>query len=212
MKLLLAILATAALGASVHAASASVVISDNFDAIPGSVLNWPGDGTFQSIPQPGNVNGLPSVDLVAASNPWGVTTFSGNSLDLDGSTGSGNTPAGEIRSLLSLVTGTYVVQFELAGNQRVPGNQTTRVYIGDQYVDINPVSNGYTLYSLTFTDASGYVGFKDLGPSNQQGDLLDSVTVSAVPEPATWAMMLLGFAGVGFMAYRRKSKPEMMAA
>lgn len=27
---------------------------------------------------------------------------------------------------------------------------------------------------------------------------------SAVPEPSTWAMMMLGFAGVGFMAYRRK--------
>jgi hypothetical protein len=31
-----------------------------------------------------------------------------------------------------------------------------------------------------------------------------SETVSAVPEPATWAMMILGFLGVGFMAYRRK--------
>jgi hypothetical protein len=29
----------------------------------------------------------------------------------------------------------------------------------------------------------------------------------AVPEPSTWTMMILGFAGVGFMAYRRKSKP-----
>ena len=29
-------------------------------------------------------------------------------------------------------------------------------------------------------------------------------SVAAVPEPSTWAMMLLGFAGVGFMAYRRK--------
>jgi hypothetical protein len=36
--------------------------------------------------------------------------------------------------------------------------------------------------------------------------------VSAVPEPSTWAMLLLGFAGVGFMAYRRKSKPALMAA
>jgi hypothetical protein len=33
-----------------------------------------------------------------------------------------------------------------------------------------------------------------------------------VPEPSTWAMMLLGFAGVGFMAYRRKSRPALMAA
>ena len=30
---------------------------------------------------------------------------------------------------------------------------------------------------------------------------------AAVPEPSTWAMLLLGFAGLGFMAYRRKSEP-----
>lgn len=36
--------------------------------------------------------------------------------------------------------------------------------------------------------------------------------VASVPEPSTWAMMILGFAGVGFMAYRRKSKPALMAA
>jgi hypothetical protein len=32
-----------------------------------------------------------------------------------------------------------------------------------------------------------------------------STQISAVPEPATWAMMILGFMGIGFMAYRRKS-------
>jgi hypothetical protein len=31
-------------------------------------------------------------------------------------------------------------------------------------------------------------------------------SVAAVPEPSSWAMMILGFAGVGFMAYRRKAK------
>ena len=36
--------------------------------------------------------------------------------------------------------------------------------------------------------------------------------VAAVPEPSTWAMMLLGFAGIGFLAYRRKSKPVLMGA
>jgi PEP-CTERM motif len=29
----------------------------------------------------------------------------------------------------------------------------------------------------------------------------------AVPEPSTWAMMLLGFAGLGFAGYRRTRKP-----
>jgi PEP-CTERM motif len=38
------------------------------------------------------------------------------------------------------------------------------------------------------------------------------IVAGAVPEPSTWAMMLLGFVGLGFMAYRRKSKPALMAA
>jgi PEP-CTERM motif len=40
----------------------------------------------------------------------------------------------------------------------------------------------------------------------------DVTSVGDVPEPSTWAMMILGFAGVRFMAYRRKSKPISMAA
>jgi hypothetical protein len=34
----------------------------------------------------------------------------------------------------------------------------------------------------------------------------------AVPELSTWAMMILGFCGVGFMAYHRKSKAALMVA
>lgn len=33
-----------------------------------------------------------------------------------------------------------------------------------------------------------------------------------VPEPSTWAMMLLGFGGLGWLAYRRQSKPAVSAA
>jgi hypothetical protein len=36
--------------------------------------------------------------------------------------------------------------------------------------------------------------------------------VAAVPEPSTWAMMILGFCGLGFMAYRRKDKLALSAA
>jgi hypothetical protein len=39
-----------------------------------------------------------------------------------------------------------------------------------------------------------------------------SGSITSVPEPSTWAMLLLGFAGIGFMAYRRKSNPALMAA
>jgi hypothetical protein len=33
-----------------------------------------------------------------------------------------------------------------------------------------------------------------------------------VPEPSTWAMMILGFGGVGFMAYRRKRNENALTA
>ena len=33
---------------------------------------------------------------------------------------------------------------------------------------------------------------------------IEITATPAVPEPSTWAMMILGFVGVGFMAYRRK--------
>jgi hypothetical protein len=49
------------------------------------------------------------------------------------------------------------------------------------------------------------------GANSFNGDFTTSA-VSGVPEPATWAMMILGFAGIGFMAYRRKSKLALMAA
>ncbi len=38
---------------------------------------------------------------------------------------------------------------------------------------------------------------------------LNELRVSAVPEPATWALMIIGFAGVGFTAYRRKNKTAL---
>jgi hypothetical protein len=36
-------------------------------------------------------------------------------------------------------------------------------------------------------------------------------TVSPVPEPSTWAMMLLGFAGIGYGVYRRKKVAALAA-
>jgi hypothetical protein len=54
--------------------------------------------------------------------------------------------------------------------------------------------------------------FAAYGPATLYITTPDGIEISAVPESSTWAMMLLGFAGIGFMAYRRKSKPAFMAA
>jgi hypothetical protein len=43
------------------------------------------------------------------------------------------------------------------------------------------------------------------GTYGTTGDSLTITDISAaVPEPSTWAMMILGFCGLGFMAHRRK--------
>lgn len=67
---------------------------------------------------------------------------------------------------------------------------------------------GVTTLYLGFADASGFQG-----PSGYYQDNAGSlqVTISAVPEPTTWAMMLLGFCGLGFLAYR-KQHPSLRLA
>jgi outer membrane lipase/esterase len=40
----------------------------------------------------------------------------------------------------------------------------------------------------------------------------DAFLAVAVPEPSTWVLMFLGFAGIGFMAYRRSNQPAALGA
>jgi hypothetical protein len=66
----------------------------------------------------------------------------------------------------------------------------------------NPLDR-YITFDLT--NAGGATGVSFLAPS----ELNDFVVLNfsaGVPEPSTWAMMLIGFAGIGFAAYRRTKK------
>lgn len=58
--------------------------------------------------------------------------------------------------------------------------------------------NGQSIASVSATFAGGGVG--DIRQIR-----LDQASVAAVPEPATWALMVLGFFGLGFMGTRRKT-------
>jgi fibronectin-binding autotransporter adhesin len=48
--------------------------------------------------------------------------------------------------------------------------------------------------------------------SSQNSFEVDNISASAAPEIATWAMMLVGFAGIGFVAYRRAKKSSAAIA
>jgi hypothetical protein len=73
------------------------------------------------------------------------------------------------------------------------------------------LSSPFTYTYLAVGTSSAYGTFKIGGDWLSLSPTTVTLT-AAVPEPSTWAMMILGFAGVGFMAYRRKSKPALMAA
>ncbi len=68
-------------------------------------------------------------------------------------------------------------------------------------------AQSYTLYGFTVI-GTGH-GTLTFGGFRNDGDFfgLDDINVAAVTESSTWAMMITGFFGIGFMAYRRKSKP-----
>lgn len=57
----------------------------------------------------------------------------------------------------------------------------------------------------TFNTATGEWFNPDLGANVSQLILTADFHVAAVPEASTWAMIIVGFAGVGFMAYRRRN-------
>jgi len=186
-------------------AHAVIVISDTFAGTPQA--NWPGDSVFLSIPQPGNVTGLPSVDLVGPGFFPTLAPAGQNAVDLDGSTGYGNSPAGELQSVQSLALGNYTVQFELAGNMRGATAQTTDLCIGTSCQSLTPSNTQpYTLYDLTFTGVSGQVSFTDGGPFDQQGNLLADVGVSTPgPVPGAGLAGLAALALAGLYARTRRA-------
>jgi PEP-CTERM motif len=69
-------------------------------------------------------------------------------------------------------------------------------------------SASFTAPNFTMPDlASASVGFSDLtgGGFSKLDNFEVDGPVAPVPEPSTWAMMILGFLALGWLAYRRKS-------
>jgi hypothetical protein len=95
---------------------------------------------------------------------------------------------------------------------------------GAQQVFVDPSSDDFWLFINDFATAPSFdqVGYSQTSVSS--ANLFDthagvgtgSVTVTpvipgGVPELSTWAMMLAGFAGLGFLGYRQTSKARLAA-
>jgi len=71
-----------------------------------------------------------------------------------------------------------------------------------------PTAGNWSIYTATYTasqaDAGSAITIKLDSPGGQGGFDNVSLTAAAVPEPATWGMLLAGFSMVGVAARRRK--------
>ena len=113
-------------------------------------------------------------------------------------------------------TDQYQIQFSAGPNTSLGTILGSYIASGGTSSDIQ----GSLTFASGFTTGSLNITVTDLAPSGSSLAGFEYSTfantlpipVAAVPEPSTWAMMILGFAGIGFIAYRRKSKPALMAA
>jgi len=133
---------------------------------------------------------------------------SGQCVDLDGSTSD----AGVLSRDFNLLGGVlYTLSFDLAGNQRGGADDVEVAFGSASQTFIGLLSTApYATYTLDFTpaaDGTFTVSFANLGGDNV-GAVLDNVkidaAVQAIPEPETYALMLLGLGAVGAAVRRRR--------
>jgi hypothetical protein len=167
------------------------------------------------INPPGDISQATSLDFNTATGtpspgtPGVLTSYGSGSGSFAGVLCSGVASCGSIQDITSLVLGPQSISsfFILTG-----GN------------NVNPITFDLTGITLINRSTPNYLGVSATGIFNwsgfdptpgvfqfsTQGTNVTSMSFSAqaVPEPATWALMLLGFGGIG-MAMRRRRRPAL---
>jgi PEP-CTERM motif len=132
----------------------------------------------------------------------------------------------EVTDITGALSG--IVNDTISGFLASPSFANTVSLPGDVFIYDNVFYPGQAslvdVYGVAFTTAgnaggywnlwSGAPGDYSLDESNAAGDFpitIDggSLDPTAVPEPSTWVMMLMGLAGIGFAAYHRGRKNRL---
>jgi PEP-CTERM motif len=134
-------------------------------------------------------------NVVVGAGPDGAFVNGTQSFDLNAGT-NGDLFTVSSNAAYTALTGTGRVVWTLTDLNFSDGSPL----IGFNIIEsLDPVTiNSLTPTSVTFSYADTAI------PAGTYFEAQFVTQVAAVPEPSTWAMMILGFLGVGFMAYRRK--------
>ena len=158
----------------------------------------------------------PNVNVVVGTfmSTGGNLAAEGNQyVDLVGQGGTGSI----FQDLITEIGGVYTLTFAYSHNLFTPATSASAdILLNGILFDSIMHSTGDTsdldwvTYSNTFTasQTTTRLTFLNTAGGVNEGIFLDAVSVASVPEPATWAIMLLGFAGIG-IAMRRTRKPSL---
>lgn len=197
------ILAAAAFAAGfafMPARAATIIQDGNFNdpLVAGSFTNLAGGSFFGT----GNVWQVTGASVDVIGNYWTPPTTGGGSVDLDG------LAPGGISQNFTVGAGAYLLSFYLSGNpDGGQGTKTVEVKVGDQDITVpytvtaanSRTDMDYVLETLLFTSngAGDVLSFLSQDEDSPFGPVIGGVSIAAVPEAATWMMMMLGFGGIG---------------
>lgn len=199
MNKLVLLAAVAATAAAVSPASAAVILFSNFDAITSSDFATQG---YTIIPTAdgwtSNTNGIE----IQHNGIGGAPNSSPNLVELDTTANSS--------MFYALGAGRYSVSYYYSPRPNVGADSNgIALSIGATQLDSITVAGGgstnFGLRTVNFTTTGGNLTFSAFGTSDGVGGYLDDITVSAIPEPATWGLMIAGFGLVGYAARRRRA-------
>jgi hypothetical protein len=201
-----AALAGITLAAIVSQAQAST-ITGNLNQISSAVL---GSGSLGTVTVT-DVSGGVTIDVFLNSGLDFVNTGGGNTHEAFAFNVSPTVPPADI-TILSTTVGNFTVDQSTPVSDTPYGNFTNGLDVtggqGSGNGQTGPIHLQLTLTGLDTTDfvknSGGYYFAADVANGQNTGAIAANAITTAVPEPSSWAMMILGFMGVGFMAYRRK--------
>jgi hypothetical protein len=216
MKKFLWVASFAAAVAFGTSAQASNLISDGDFSSPNQGGNWaiytPGTNgwTNTNVPVDGiEIGYSPIYGLACANSGCQNLEVNANTFDTD------------VQQVNGLTVGqTYSLSW-LYGGRTSGGPDSLNVYFGSNpsttLLGVDSGSIGTwtpNSFNVLATSTTEYLTFQSNVTNGipSYGNEVTNVVLSAVPEPSTWAMMVLGFLGVGFMAYRRKSNHSFRLA